>query len=173
MRRFAESLSSVVDRQLRGRPREHGQELPGAVSELIAALLSGNEPDHGISSLLQLAAEHFTRGAVLMADAGRIRCRAGFGYPRNSSTTGLPRGRGLIERVRRSGDALTTIEAGSGGRLANLLGVTELPSATAIIALGRPGAVVGVLVADREGEALPDLTELVVLVGRFGGAVGI
>lgn len=170
--RFAESLSRVVDRQLQGRPREGGPELPGAVSELIVALLSGNEPDHGIGSLLQLAAEHFTRGAVLMADASRIRCRAGFGYPLNSSATVLPRGLGLIERVFRSGEALTTIESGAGERLAILLGVSELPSATAVIPLGRPGAVVGVLVADREGEALPDLTELAVLVGRFGGVVG-
>jgi hypothetical protein len=52
------------------------------------------------------------------------------------------------------------------------LGVSELPPATALIPLGRCGAVVGVLVADREGEELPDVADLVLLVGRLGGVVG-
>jgi hypothetical protein len=172
--RFAESLSRVVDRQLQAQQREGRPALPTAVSELVGALLSESEPDHGISSLLQLAAEHFTRGAVLMAEETMIRCRAGFGYPLDPSKAVLPRGIGLFERVIRSGKALTAIEADSGGsgHLASVLGVSELPSATALIPLGRSGAVVGILVADREGEGLPDVADLVLLVGRLGGVVG-
>lgn len=170
--RFAESLSRVVDRQLQASQSESLPALPTAVSELVGALLSESEPDHGISALLQLAAEHFTRGAVLMAEETMIRCRAGFGYPLDPSTAVLPRGIGLIERVIRSGEALTTIEPGSSGHLASVLGITELPSATALIPLGRSGAVVGVLVADREGEDVADIADLVLLVGRLGGIFG-
>ena len=172
--RFTDSLSKVVDRQIREQQREGRASLPSGVSELVGALLSGSDPDQGISSLLQLAAEHFTRGAVLMAEATSIRCRAGFGYSLERSTAVLPRGIGLIERVIRSGEAFTMIEPGASGsnHLAGVLGVHELPSATALIPLGRCGAVVGVLVADREGEELPDLADLVLLVGRLGGVVG-
>jgi hypothetical protein len=170
--RFAESLSRVVDRQLQIQQREGSPALPAAVSELVGALLSETEPDHGISSLLQLAAEHFTRGAVLMAEETMIRCRAGFGYPLDPSTAVLPRGFGLIERVIRSGEALTAIEPSASGRLASVLGVPELPSATALIPLGRSGAVVGVLVADREGADVAGIADLVLLVGRLGGIFG-
>ena len=172
--RFVESLSRVVDRQIQAQQREGHDPLPTGVSELVGALLSESDPDQGISSLLQLAAEHFTRGAVLMAEVTAFRCRAGFGYSLEGSTAVLPRGIGLIERVIRSGEAFTTIEPGASGsnRLAAVLGVSELPSATALIPLGRCGAVVGVLVADREGEELPDVADLVLLVGRLGGVVG-
>ena len=172
--RFAESLSRVVDRQIQAQQREGRAPLPTGVSELVGALLSESDPDQGISLLLQLAAEHFTRGAVLMAEVTAIRCRAGFGYSLERSPAVLPRGIGLIERVIRSGEAFTTIEPGARGsnRLADVLGVSELPSATALIPLGRCGAVVGVLVADREGEELPDVADLVLLVGRLGGVVG-
>ena len=172
--RFVESLSRVVDRQIQAQQREGHDPLPTGVSELVGALLSESDPDQGISSLLQLAAEHFTRGAVLMAEVTAIRCRAGFGFSLEGSTAVLPRGIGLIERVIRSGEAFTTIEPGASGsnRLAAVLGVSELPSATALIPLGRCGAVVGVLVADREGEELPDVADLVLLVGRLGGVVG-
>jgi len=172
--RFVESLSRVVDRQIQAQQRQGHDPLPTGVSELVGALLSESDPDQGISSLLQLAAEHFTRGAVLMAEVTAIRCRAGFGYSLEGSTAVLPRGIGLIERVIRSGEAFTTIEPGASGsnRLAAVLGVSELPSATALIPLGRCGAVVGVLVADREGEELPDVADLVLLVGRLGGVVG-
>ena len=172
--RFAESLSRVVDRQIQAQQREGRAPLPTGVSELVGALLSESDPDQGISSLLQLAAEHFTRGAVMMAEVNAIRCRAGFGYSLERSTAVLPRGIGLIERVIRSGEAFTTIEPGASGsnHLADVLGVSELPSATALIPLGRCGAVVGVLVADREGEDLPDVADLVLLVGRLGGVVG-
>jgi hypothetical protein len=172
--RFAESLSRVVDRQIQAQQSEGHVPLPTGVSELVGALLSESDPDQGISSLLQLAAEHFTRGAVLMAEETAIRCRAGFGYSLERSTAVLPRGIGLIERVIRSGEAFTTIEPGDSGsnHLADVLGVSELPPATALIPLGRCGSVVGVLVADREGEELPDVADLVLLVGRLGGVVG-
>jgi len=172
--RFAESLSRVVDRQIQAQQCEGRASLPTGVSELVGALLSESDPDQGISSLLQLAAEHFTRGAVLMAEETAIRCRAGFGYSLERSTAVLPRGIGLIERVIRSGEAYTTIEPGDSGsnHLADILGVSDLSQATALIPLGRCGAVVGVLVADREGEELPDVADLVLLVGRLGGVVG-
>jgi hypothetical protein len=172
--RFAESLSKVVDRQLQEQHREGNPPLPTGVSELVGALLSESDLDRGITSLLQLAAEHFTRGAVLMAEETAIRCRAGFGYSLENSTAVLPRGIGILERVIRSGEAFTTIEPGASGssHLAGILGIQDLPAATALIPLGRCGAVVGVLVADREGEELPDVADLVLLVGRLGGVVG-
>jgi hypothetical protein len=172
--RFAESLSKVVDRQIQTLHHEGQSSLPTGVSELVGALLSESEPDQGISSLLHLAAEHFTRGAVLMAEQTAIRCRAGFGYRLDRSTAVLPRGIGLIERVIRTGEALTKIEPAGGGegQLARVLGVSQLPSATAVIPLGRRGAVVGVLIADREGDELPDMADLVLLAGRLGGVVG-
>jgi hypothetical protein len=170
---FADGLSRVVERQLQSQQRDGRPALPSGVSELVGALLSESDPDQGISSLLQLAAENFTRGAVLMAEDTAVRCRAGFGYPLDRAQMSVPRGFGLIERVIRSGEALTEIEPSASGerRLAGVLGVPELPQATAIIPLGRCGAVVGVLVADKEGGALPDLADLVLLVGRLGGAV--
>ena len=171
--RFAESLTKVVDRQLRAQQAAGRSIVPTRVSELVGALLSETEPDDGISWLLQLASEHFTRGAVLVAEETMVRCRAGFGYPLEPSTSVLPRGIGLIERVIRSGEALTFIdsEAGASSRLADVLGVSRLPSATALIPLGRCGGVVGLLVADREGEDLPDVAELVLLAGRLGGVI--
>ena len=170
---FADGLSRVVERQLQSQQRVGRPALPNGVSELVGALLSGSDPDQGVSSLLQLAAENFTRGAVLMAEDAAVRCRAGFGYPLNRASTSVPRGLALIERVIRSGEAVTEIEPGTAGerRLAAVLGVPKLPEATAVIPLGRCGAVIGVLIADREGCALPDLADLVLLVGRLGGAV--
>ena len=172
--RFAESLSKVVDRQLQEQYREGRPPLPTGVSELVGALLSESDLDQGITSLLQLAAEHFTRGAVLMAEETAIRCRAGFGYSLEHSSALLPRGIGLLERVIRSGEAFTTIDPDASGsnHLASILGIQDLPATTALIPLGRCGAVAGVLVADREGEELPDVADLVLLVGRLGGVVG-
>jgi len=172
MTRFAGGLARVVERQIQARHREGHSALPSGVTELIGALLSETEPDQGISWLLQLAAERFTRGAVLIVEDTAIRCRAGFGYPLNRDRTALPRGVGMIEHVIRSGEALTTIDPDAGGvrHLSGVLGIAELPAQTAIIPLGRSGGVAGVLVADRQGDALPDLAELVHLAGRLGGA---
>jgi len=172
MTRFAEGLSRVVERQIQTRHYEGHSVLPSGVAELVGALLSDSAPDQGVSSLLHLAAEHFTRGAVLMAEDKAIRCRAGFGYPLNRDKTALPRGVGLIEHVIRTGEALTTIDPEAGGvrHLCGVLGVTGLPAQTAIIPLGRSGGVAAVLVADREGDTLPDFAALVRLAGRLGGA---
>lgn len=172
MTRFAEGLSRVVERQIQAQHQEGHSVLPSGVSELVGALLSESAPDQGISSLLQLAAEHFTRGAVLMAEDTAMRCRAGFGYPLDRDRTALPRGVGLIEHVIRTGEAITKIDPNVGGvrHLSGILGVADLPAQTAIIPLGRSGGVAAVLVADREGEALPDLAALVLLAGRLGGA---
>jgi len=172
MTRFANGLSRVVNRQIQMRHQGGLSGLPSGVSELVSALLSESAPDQGVSSLLQLAAEHFTRGAVLMAEDTAIRCRAGFGYPLNRDKAALPRGLGLIEHVVRTGEAITAIDPGSGGarHLSSVLGVIELPSETALIPLGRSGGVAGVLVADRQGDPLPDLAALVHLAGRLGGA---
>jgi len=172
MTRFSEGLARVVERQIQAQHREGHSVLPSGVTELVGALLSESAPDQGISSLLQLAAEHFTRGAVLMAEETAIRCRAGFGYPLDRDRTVLPRSVGLIENVIRNGEALTAIDPNTGGvrHLSGILGVAELPAQTAIIPLGRSGGVAAVLVADREGDALPDLAALVRLAGRLGAA---
>ena len=171
--RFMDGLTRVVDRQLQDRRGHLETGLPASISELVGALLSQSDPDEGVRSLLSLAAEKFSRGAVLIAGATAIRARAGFGYPLNREVTALPRGVGLLERVIRSGEAVLEIDPSSGSArgLAEVCGVDVLPAATALIPLGRFGAVAGVLVADRLGDDLPDLDDLVVLVGRLGGAV--
>jgi hypothetical protein len=170
MHRFAQSVSAVVERQLQNRPMSEA--LPTGVADLVGALLSESDPDQGVSSLLHLAAEHFSRGAVLLADESSIRCRAGFGFPLDTNHTVLPRGDEVLERVIVDGEAITEIEPEMAtGELAAVLGVPSLAHETAIIPLGRTGAVAGVLVADRHGEPLPDLVDLVRLAGRLGGAV--
>ncbi len=171
MTRFANALSTVVDRQLSARPMSDG--LPTGVADLVGALLSETEPDQGVSSLLQLAAEHFVRGAVLLAEEECLRCRAGFGFPLDRDHTSLERGIERLERVVGDGEAVTEIEPGTEEerRLSEVLGVDRLSPATALIPLGRSGAVAGLLVADREGAVLPDLADLVRLAGRLGGAV--
>jgi hypothetical protein len=107
-----------------------------------------------------------------MAEDTAIRSRAGFGYPLNRDRTALPRGFGFVEHVIRTGEALTAIDPDAGGvrHLSEVLGVSGLPAQTAIIPLGRSGGVAAVLVADREGDELPDLAALVHLAGRLGGA---
>ena len=171
--RFVEDLSRVVDRQLEALPAKENPELVGGLSELVEALLSESGPDQGLRSLLQLASESFGRGVVLVVGESTIQCRAGFGYPLDRNRTDLPRGIDVVERVIRSGEALLEVDAGESGvdQLAAVLGVSELPVATALIPLGRYGAVAGLLVADRDGEPLPGLDDLVVFAGRLGGAI--
>jgi DNA-binding NarL/FixJ family response regulator len=169
MHGFAESVSAVVERQLLNRPLSEA--LPSGVADLVGALLSESDPVQGVTSLLHLAAEHFSRGAVLLADESSIRCRAGFGFPLDKDHTTLPRGDDLLERVIVGGEAITEFETETAaGELAAVLGVPSLANETAIIPLGRTGAVAGFLVADRDGKPLPDLTDLVRLAGRLGGA---
>jgi hypothetical protein len=172
---FAADVTSVVDRQLRNRHGRGDSGLSASVSDLVGAILSESDPDRGVRSLLQLAAESFTRGALLTVDNTWIRCRAGFGYPLGRNVTALPRGIELLEEVVQSGTAVMAIEPGSSDahQLAEVCGLAELPVETALIPLGRFASVAGVLVADRGGDTLPDLDELVVLAGRLGGAVVI
>ncbi|HSO22936.1 MAG TPA: DUF4388 domain-containing protein [Chondromyces sp.] len=171
--RFAAALTQVVDRQLQLRLQRPDPELSGSVSELVGALLSATDPDEGVRSLLLMAAEKFERGAVLMVGAKVCRSRAGFGFPLNRNLTELPRGDEVLERVIRSGEAIMEIDptSVSARRLAGVCGIEALSPATALIPLGRLGAVAGILVADRRGGALPEIDELVVLAGRLGGAV--
>ena len=106
-----------------------------------------------------------------MVEETAIRCRAGFGYPLARGTQALPRGLSILELAIRSNNPTMGIDPTAGGshRLAELLGLEELPSATAVIPLGIGASVAGILVGDREGENLSDLSELVVLAGRLGG----
>lgn len=169
--RFVEDLTLVVDRQLMSLRPVSRPVLPVAVTELVDALLHEADSEQALGVLLQLASGHLLRGAVLMVEETAIRCRAGYGYPLVRGTQALPRGLGILERVIRSSRPTVGIDPESGGshRLAEVLGLDGLPSATAVIPLGVGASVAGVLVADREGEALPDLSELVVLAGRLGG----
>jgi len=169
--RFVEDLTLVVDRQLRSLRPVSRPVLPAAVTELVDALLHESDSEQAVGVLLQVASGHLLRGAVLMVEETAIRCRAGFGYPLARGTQALPRGLSIFERVIRSSNPTMDIDPTAGGshRLAELLGLEELPSATAVIPLGVGASVAGILVADREGESLPDLSELVVLAGRLGG----
>lgn len=169
--RFVSDLTLVVDRQLRSQRPMTRSVLPAAVTELVDALLYEADSEQAVGVLLQLASGHLLRGAVLMVEETAIRCRAGYGYPLARGTQALPRGLGILERVIRSSEPTVGIDGTAGGsqRLAEVLGLEELPSETAVIPLGVGASVTGILVADREGEVLPDLSELVVLAGRLGG----
>jgi hypothetical protein len=171
--RFVEDLGTVVDRQLGFLSPASEPMLPPAVSELVDALLHEANSEQAVGVLLQLAAAQLTRGALLIVEDTAIRCRAGFGYPLTSGTRAIPRGLGILERVIRSGEPTVELDPDSGGshRLAEALGLEVLHSATALIPLGGGSSVAGVLVADRGGDVLPDLSELVLLSGRLGGAV--
>ena len=173
LHRFQRGLTLVVDRQLRMLPTLREPELAGTVSELVDALLHEAEPEQAVSSLLQLAAGLVSRGAILRVDETAFRCRAGFGYPLMRGPSGLPRGVGLLERVVRQREPLVGIDPERGGALkvARVLGIDRLPAQTAVIPLGAGSSVGGVLVVDREGQPLPDLSELVLLVSRLGGVL--
>ncbi len=171
--RFQTALTAVVARQIAmsgGAPAdgEHS-----TVGQLVEALLHEAEPEEGVSTLLQLAADSFTRSAVFVVEETAVRCRAGFGYPLGQETSSLPRGVGLLERVIRSGEALISPEAALGGarQLARVLGVGELPANLAVVPLCSGGVTTGVLVGDREGQELGDLDELVLMGRRLGGAL--
>jgi hypothetical protein len=171
--RFAEVLAMVLDRQLRVRQMIVEPAYPSAVCELVDALLHGADSDQAVGSLLQLAADDFMRGAVLMVEETAFRCRAGFGYPLNRGTSALPRGVGILEKTVRGGDAIMGIDPASAGamQLARVLGVETLPSHIAVVPLGTGAAVGGLLVVDREGQPLPDLRDIALLACCLGGIV--
>jgi len=170
---FAESLASVLDRQLRVRQMIVEPAYPSAVCELVDTLLHGADSDQAVGSLLQLAADDFSRGAVLMVEETAFRCRAGFGYPLNRGTSALPRGVGLLERAVRRGEAVVGIDPESAGakQLARVLGIEILPSHLAVVPLGTGSSVGGLLIVDREGESLPSLRDIALLACCLGGIV--
>ena len=171
--RLVSSLTRVVDRQLIRARSGQRPELPDALSELMDSLLDQAEPERTLGTLLQLAAGTGSRGAVLLVEETAIRCRAGFGYPLMRGGPALPRGVAVLERVIRSRKPAVGLEpdAAASCQLARVLGVERLPAETAVIPLGAGDAVVGVLIIDREGDPLPDLEDLALLVGRLGGVV--
>lgn len=171
--RFAAALETVVDRVLRGARSEPERLHLGGVGELVDAVLHDADPDQAVGALLQVAADRLVRGAVLTVEEVAVRCRAAFGYPLARGRAALPRGVGLLERVIRSGAAVTAVEPTAAGaiELARVLGVEQLPAATAVIPLGPRGGVSGLLVVDCEGGPLPELAELVMVASRLGGAI--
>ncbi len=171
--RFGADLAVILDRQISARQQLASARLPNTVYELVDTLLDGGDSDQAVGSLLQLASTQLWRGAVLMVEETAIRCRAGYGYPLNRKATALPRGVALLERAIRSGEAVIGFdpESGSALQLARVLGLNRLPVDTAIIPLGAGAAVVGLLVADREGEPLPELREITLVACCLGGVV--
>jgi hypothetical protein len=170
---FAVDLATVLDRQINTRQQIASSRRATSVYELVDTLLNGGDSDEALGSLLQLASNQLWRGAVLMVEDEAIRCRAGYGYPLSRRSTALPRGIALLEKVIRSGDAVIGVDPSSGGALplASVLGVECLPVDTAIIPLGAGASVVGLLVADRDGEPLPELRELTLVACCLGGVV--
>jgi len=173
LERFATDLAVVLDRKLRTRQALASARRPATVYELVDTLLEKGDPEQAISSLLQLASAQLWRGAVLMVEETAIRCRAGYGYPLSRGSTALPRGIALLEGAVRSGEAILGIDPDAGGaaQLARVLGVGRLPAATAVIPLAAGVSVLGLLVADRDGAPLPELTEITLLACALGGVV--
>ena len=173
LERFAADLAAVLEREMRTRQMLASARRPRTVYELVDSLLEKGDPGQAISSLLQLASSQLWRGAVLMVEETAIRCRAGYGYPLSRGSTALPRGIALLEGAVRSGEAIMGIDPESGGaaQLAWVLGVDRLPAATAVIPLAAGVTVLGLLVADREGAPLPELTEMTMLACCLGGVV--
>ena len=170
---FAAALAIVLDRLISAQQMVDSTRRPRAMYELVDTLLDEADSDEAVGSLLQLASTQLTRGAVLMVEDTAIRCRAGYGYPFRRSATALPRGLGLLERAIRGGESIIGIDPDAGGapQLARVFGVDRLPRQTAVVALGAGAKVVGLLVADREGEPLPVLRELTLLACCLGGVV--
>lgn len=171
--RFLKALGTLVDRWLaKGRARGVEVESPKAVTDLVDTLLHGIDADEALGSFLQLASTQLSRGAVFSVEGTSVRCRAGFGYPLGPGGAALPRGVGLLERMIRDGKEISGLVPSSGGagQLAKAVGLAELPSETVVLPLGTRARVHGFLLGDREGEALPDIDDLVMLAKRLGGA---
>ena len=171
--RFAAAMCRVVDRLLATPPQRPEGELPESVVELVDALVHGADADRALSALLQLASGSLSRGAVILVDETAFRLRAGFGYPLGSGASALPRGVGVLERIVRSGTSVESLDPDSGGalQLAQMFGLERLDRATCVIPLGSGGAIVGLLIGDREGRELTELRELTALARRLGGLV--
>ncbi len=171
--RFQGAVTTVVDRYLALTARAETGGVSAAVAQLVDSLLHESGREHGLGLLLQVAAGHFQRGAVLAVEDTCIRCRAGFGYPLSPGSAVLPRGVGLIERVVRSREGVIGLDADSGGalQLARVLGLGILPESTAILPLCSGASVVGCLVGDADGQPLPELGELALFARRIGGVL--
>lgn len=170
--RFVNALATVIDRLLRMSRQAMGEtDTPRAVADLVDTLLHEVSSDDVLGSLLQLAATQLQRGAVFSVEDTVIRCRAGFGYQLNPGVVALPRGLGLLERIINAGGAVFEIDASGRGaeQLARVLGESGLPTSTAVIPMGTRTGVSGILVGDRDGQALPDLDDLTMFATRLGG----
>lgn len=170
--RFGRTLTQIVDRLLiRLRSSGAEKEAAPAIVELVDSLLHGAATEDALASFLQLASSELQRGAILVVDPTRLRCRAGFGYPLSDGGASLPRGLGILERVIRTGDSYTTIDGRSAAalQLAQVLGVETLHDETVLIPLRHHGAVVGIFLGDREGSPVPELYDLKLLAARLGG----
>jgi hypothetical protein len=171
--RFVKTLGTLVERWL-SHQRAGGSEveIPKAVTELVDTLLHGVEAEEALGSFLQLASTQLSRGAVFSVEGTSIRCRAGFGYPLGSGGAVLPRGVGLLERMIRNGEGIFGLDPTSGGtgQLAKAVGLADLPSDAVVLPLGTRAQVQGFLLGDREGDPLPDLSDLSMLARRLGGA---
>jgi hypothetical protein len=174
--RFLASVQRVADRLLMQRGETPANELPSSLVQLMDALLSDSDPQAAVTAILQVAAVHFTRGALLTVEETAFRCSAGFGFLLAPGAGLLPRGIGLLERVVRSRRPLIGIEethSGGARQLGKLLGLDTLEGGTSIVPLLDGECVVGLLVGDRCGEDQPaeELDELVLLGQRLGGLV--
>lgn len=172
--RSVAALTTVVDRLLRKKGSFVSEiDTSGAVADLVETLLHGVETEEILGSLLQLASTILTRGAVFSVKETVFRCRAGFAYPLELGGGALPRGVGLLERVIRTREVVSGIDAAGAGavQLARSLGIPELPSATIVIPLGLGAEIGGIFVGDCAGDPLPDLEQFTMLIRRVGGAV--
>jgi hypothetical protein len=173
VQRFRDTLTAVVQRQLTlGQALASSGEPGSPLSELIEALVHQGTPGESAALLLQLAAGHLTRGALFTIEETAIRCRAAFGYSVPAGGGTLPRGIGFLERLIRSAESVNGLDpfSAGGSSLARSLGEEELPSETVVIPVGMRRGVVGVLVGDRVGDPLGDLSELEQIARRVGGA---
>jgi len=171
-KRFGRTLTHIVERLLDSWKSARLE--PGtapAIVELVDGLLHGAESQYALASFLQLASVDLHRGAILVVEPTRLRCRAGFGYPDLDGGQSLPRGLGLLERVIRTGESFSGIDGGSAAalQLSRVLGLESLPDQTVLIPLLHRTSVAGIFVGDREGRPLPELRDLNILARRLGG----
>ncbi len=172
--RYLHSVQRVTDRLLMQRGDTPTSERSSSLVQLMDALLSDSDPQGAVTAILQMAAVHFARGALLSVEDTAFRCRAGFGYSMSPGSGLLPRGVGLLERVVRSRRPVVGLDdASSGGarQLGRLLGLETLEEETSIVPLLDGDLVAALLVGDRCGESqtVDELEEVILLGQRLGG----
>jgi len=168
LERFLETVGAVVEEQLQ-RIRWADAE-PAALSQVLDALLSGAPAEEALAALLQVAARRLRRAAIIEVTSTAFRFRATVGYRPEPGHGALPRGIALLERVARGGEVVRELdpEAAGAPRVAEALGVERLPAATCLLPMVHHGRVTGVLLGDREGEAIPPLDEVERLARPMG-----